>query len=127
MDALVTRLRKGEKLAAITSGMRYFNYYMEAYTAVLGGFVGMHDVVDKDGKVKQAYGLKTYSPIAKAYSFGHYDDFGNPRTYGYKRLHLGNDLCGSIGVPIIAVEGGSCRKPRLEPVWRLAGRYPQLR
>lgn len=105
MDTLVSRLRKGEKLADIAAGLRYFNYYMQAYTAVLGGFVGMHEAVSA-GKVRQVYGLKVYSPIAKAYNFGHYDDFGNPRTYGYKRLHLGNDLCGTVGVPIIAVEGG---------------------
>jgi len=106
MDALVTRLKKGEKIDDITAQMRYYAYYKEAYNAVLGGFVGVHDVADENGKVTRAYGLKVYSPIAKSYGFGHYDDFGNTRTYGYKRLHLGNDLCGSVGVPIIAVEGG---------------------
>ncbi len=106
MDALVERLRSGEKLADITGGMRYFKYYMEAYTAVLGGFVGECKMSGEDGGAIICYGLKVYSPIAKEYGYGHYDDFGNPRTYGYKRLHLGNDLMGSIGTPIIAVEGG---------------------
>lgn len=45
-------------------------------------------------------------PIAANYSFNHYDDFGASRSYGYKRVHLGNDLMGSIGTPIIAVESG---------------------
>ncbi|HWR22790.1 MAG TPA: M23 family metallopeptidase [Feifaniaceae bacterium] len=108
MDALVERLRSGEKLEDITSQMRYWSYYKEAYTAVLSQFVGEHDG-EKDGK-SAGYGLKVYSPVAKGYNFGHYDDFGNPRTYGYKRLHLGNDLCGSIGTPIIAVEGGVVEK-----------------
>ncbi len=109
MDALVERLRSGERLEDITDGMRYWSYYMEAYTAILSQFVGEHDEV-QDGEPATEYGLKVYSPVAKGYSFGHYDDFGNPRTYGYKRLHLGNDLCGSIGMPIVAVEGGVVEK-----------------
>lgn len=32
--------------------------------------------------------------------------FGNSRSYGFARTHLGNDLMGSIGTPIIAVESG---------------------
>lgn len=33
--------------------------------------------------------------------------FGNSRSYGYKRRHLGHDLMGSIGTPIIAIESGT--------------------
>ena len=47
-----------------------------------------------------------FSTIAKGYGFSHYDDFGNSRTYGFARKHLGNDLMGNIGTPIIAVESG---------------------
>lgn len=50
--------------------------------------------------------MKAFCPIAKNYSFSHYDDFGASRSYGYKRIHFGNDLMGSIGTPIIAVESG---------------------
>ncbi len=103
IDELVKRLREGEELDAITDGMKFFQYYQEAYTAVLGAFVGEGSY--GDGKTKKR-GLAVYSPIARGYGFGHYDDFGAARTYGYKRLHLGNDLCGAIGTPIIAVEGG---------------------
>ena len=56
--------------------------------------------------MEERYGLKAFLPIAKNYSFSHYDDFGNSRSYGFKRVHLGNDLMGSIGTPIIAVESG---------------------
>ncbi len=45
------------------------------------------------------------------------DDFGNSRSYGYKRVHLGNDLLGSIGTPIIAIEVWLCRSLRLESIW----------
>lgn len=56
---------------------------------------------------EEKYGIKAFLPIAKNYGFSHYDDFGNSRSYGFKRIHLGNDLMGSIGTPIIAVEGGT--------------------
>ena len=58
-------------------------------------------------KYETKYGIKAFLPIAKNYGFSHYDDFGNSRTYGFKRVHLGNDLMGSIGTPIIAVESGT--------------------
>lgn len=44
----------------------------------------------------QVYGLKAFHPVAKNYGYSHYDDFGASRSYGYKRLHFGNDLMGSI-------------------------------
>jgi len=52
------------------------------------------------------YGLKVFSPIAAGYNYSHYNDFGNSRSYGFRRVHLGNDLLGSIGTPVVAVETG---------------------
>ncbi|WP_244648338.1 M23 family metallopeptidase [Ruminiclostridium herbifermentans] len=112
MDELVEKLNNGETIEQLTSKMKYYNYYYEAYDAILGNFVGEYDIQVKDpnnSENKQwvkKYGLKSFSPIAKGYSFSHYDDFGTGRTFGYKRKHLGNDLMGSIGTPIIAVESG---------------------
>ena len=48
-----------------------------------------------------------YHPIAKGFWHSGHDDFGNSRSYGFKRKHLGHDLYGSVGAPIIAVEGGT--------------------
>mgnify|MGYP003104749747 CR=1 FL=1 len=62
-------------------------------------------------------GIKAFLPIAKNYGFSHYDDFGAARSYGYKRQHLGNDLMGGIGTPIVAVESGIVEAVRLEPIW----------
>ena len=53
------------------------------------------------------YGLKVYSPIAKGYYYGDCDDFGNSRSYGYKRKHQGHDYMTNIGTPVIAVESGT--------------------
>ncbi len=65
------------------------------------------------------YGIKAFHPLAQGYSYSHYDDFGNSRSYGYKRLHFGNDLMGSIGTPVIAVESGYIEAIRLESIWWL--------
>ena len=84
---------------------KYFRYYQEAYSAVLGGFLGSY-AIKKDGQWISRYGLKVFSPIAEGYYYIHYDDFGASRSYGFKRKHLGNDMMGSEGTPIVAVEGG---------------------
>lgn len=85
---------------------QYYPYYHESYTAVLGGFLG-HFAIEKDGQWIPAYGLKAYSPIAEGYAYSHCSDFGNARSFGFARKHLGNDLMGSLGTPIVAVEGGT--------------------
>ena len=84
---------------------KYFAYYQDAYTAVLGGFVGSFSI-EKDGKKQATYGLKAFSPIAAGYGYSHCDDFGAVRSFGFKRKHLGHDLMGAQGTPIVAVEGG---------------------
>lgn len=110
LDALVKRLESGETLADLTSNLKFYDYYFESYTAVLGEFIGNYsiEVLQEDGtkKFENRYGIKTFLPVAKNYYFTHYDDFGNSRSYGFKRTHLGNDLMGSIGTPIVAVESG---------------------
>jgi len=112
LDKLVQKLNEGYTMAELTADMKYYPYYYEAYSAVLGGFVGEFEIEvdDKDNPGQKVfvkkYGLKAFSPIAKGYGYSHYDDFGNSRSYGFRRKHLGNDLMGSIGTPIIAVESG---------------------
>ena len=98
---------KGEKSARELLGnqAKLFDYYQQAYTAVLGGFLGSY-AIEKDGQWVAQYGLKVFSPIAEGYYYNHYDDFGASRSYGFKRKHLGNDMMGSEGTPIVAVEGG---------------------
>lgn len=111
MDKFAGRVKDGETIADITKDMKYYSFYSEAYGAVLSNFIGDYQVetpIDKNGTVitKVNYGLKAFSPIAKGYGYSHYSDFGDSRSFGYRRRHLGNDLLGSVGTPIIAVEGG---------------------
>lgn len=84
--------------------LKYYDYYREAYGAVLGGMVGEFEEerVDENGvKTYQAtYGLKAFFPLAKGFDYTHYDDFGAGRSFGYKRKHLGHDMMGQIGTPI---------------------------
>lgn len=94
-----------------TEGLKYYAYYKEAYEAVLAGYVGSYifEETDENGAVteKKGYGLKAFSPIAAGFPYSDYDDFGVSRTYGFKRRHLGHDMMGQIGTPIIAVESGT--------------------
>ena len=110
MDDLVERLKSGEKINVITRDMKYYDYYEEAYRAVLNEFLGTYTNETENEKgetVKtEEYGLKVYSPIANGFYYNHYDDFGASRSYGYKRQHLGHDLMASTGTPVIAVESG---------------------
>lgn len=110
LDDIVERLKNGENINEITKDMKLYSYYIEAYTAILKEFIGNYQIQtideNKNKVYKEKYGIKAFLPIAKNYGFSHYDDFGNSRSYGYKRVHLGNDLMGSIGTPIIAVESG---------------------
>ncbi len=146
LDALAERLKGGEAMDALTKDMKYYSYYHEAYTAVLGGMVGYFeqeiDAADapvpaeaakasnpsedgeslapdtapnenSDGQEGPSkiwvtkYGLKAYSPIAKGFPYNDYDDFGVARSYGFKRQHLGHDMMGQVGTPVIAVESGT--------------------
>ena len=110
LDDLISKLKNGEKMEDLTANMKFYNYYYESYSAVLNGFIGNYSIETKNEEnekvYEEKYGLKAFLPIAKNYNFSHYDDFGNSRSYGFKRVHLGNDLMGSIGTPIIAVESG---------------------
>ena len=84
---------------------KYYDYYHEAFSAALGGLVGSY-AIEKNGQWIPTYGLKAFSPIAAGYGFSHCDDFGVGRSFGFRRKHLGHDMMGGLGTPIVAVEGG---------------------
>ena len=84
---------------------KYYDYYHASFSAALGGLVGSY-AIEKDGRRVPAYGLKAFSPIAAGYGYSHCDDFGVGRSFGFKRKHLGHDMMGGLGTPIVAVEGG---------------------
>lgn len=111
LNKLLSELQNGKTINELTKDMKYYSYYYESYTAALGGFIGNYSIESKNNdnsiNFQDKYGLKAFLPIAKNYAFSHYDDFGNSRSYGFKRTHLGNDLMGSIGTPVIAVESGT--------------------
>lgn len=127
MTAIAELLKKGEKTEEdLVNDMKYYAYYREAYGAVLDGMVGtyeMEDISNTESQVtsnnsgketdsgeeiawKKVYGLKAFHPIAKGFPYSDYDDFGVSRSYGYRRNHLGHDMMGQVGTPIIAVESG---------------------
>ena len=101
-------LRSGKSVEALLGKQKkYYDYYHEAYKAVLGGLLGSYAIRTPEGQWKAEYGLKAFCPVAAGWGFSHCQDFGNARSYGFARKHLGNDLMGSLGAPIAAVEGGT--------------------
>ena len=111
MDEIARLLASGEKTEELLKQeMQYYPYYREAYGAVLDGMVGEYatEVPVEDGKIewRNVYGLKAFHPIAKGFPYSDYDDFGVSRSYGYRRNHLGHDMMGQVGTPVIAVESG---------------------
>ena len=111
LDDTAEKLSSGETtMETLTENLQYYPYYMEAYTAVLGGMVGEYEaeIQDENGHVnwEKKYGLKAYFPLARGFDYSHFDDFGTSRSYGYKRKHLGHDMMGLTGTPIIAIESG---------------------
>lgn len=110
---LVEKLQtKEETIESLSKDLNQYDYYLEAYSAILGGYVGEYEIqVAKEDNPEEKvwvkrYGLKAFLPIAKNFPYNDYDDFGVSRSYGYKRRHLGHDMMGQTGTPIIAVETG---------------------
>lgn len=126
LDGLAEQLLSGKTMEELTAKMTHYSYYREAYGAVLDGLVGQYDIQissqnaplyatpallpdgtqDPDKVWVKKYGLKSFSPIAKGFPYNDFDDFGVARSYGYRRQHLGHDMMGQVGTPIIAVESG---------------------
>lgn len=110
MEELAQKITgEGKTVEELTKDMEYYGYYREAYGAVLDGMVGEYeikeDLGEDSGWVKQ-YGLKAFHPIAKGFPYGDFDDFGVSRSYGYQRNHLGHDMMGQVGTPVICTESG---------------------
>lgn len=105
------QISEGETtMEELTGNLKYYDYYREAYGAVLDGMVGEfeEEYEDADGNrsFRTVYGLKAFFPLAKGFEYTHYDDFGAGRSYGYQRRHLGHDMLGQTGTPIICIESG---------------------
>ncbi|MDR2888913.1 MAG: M23 family metallopeptidase [Lachnospiraceae bacterium] len=111
LEKVATELSEGSiTMAELTSDMEYYDYYYQAYEAVLGGMVGEFEIereTETGEKIwTKLYGLKAFLPIAHGFPYSDYDDFGVSRSYGYSRNHLGHDMMGQVGTPIIAIESG---------------------
>mgnify|MGYP003370285136 CR=1 FL=1 len=88
----------GSSVSDLIQGYKVYDYYYSAYSAVIGNLLGFRE----DG----TYGLTAFSPIAAGYLYTESDDFGNGRSYGFARKHLGHDMFCSVGTPVAAVENG---------------------
>lgn len=102
LSDLVHKLIEGKNISDFYGENKYYKYYVNSYSAIFAEFIGTYSL-----QGEERYGLKNYHPFPKGYWYSHFDDFGVSRSYGFKRKHLGHDLMGSIGTPIIAIEGGT--------------------
>ena len=83
----------------LAGDIEYYAYYLEAYRAVLGGYVGEYEIQKEteEGKIewKKCYGLKAFSPIAKGFEYNDYDDMmgqvGTPIRILYRISALKNN------------------------------------
>ena len=131
MDKAAEKLSEGEStMDELAEELKYYPYYKEAYDAAIGGLVGEYweagpagengenvpeggaavpdseELLPGNGRYEKRYGLKGYFPLARGFDYTHYDDFGVGRSYGYQRKHLGHDMMGLVGTPIMAIESG---------------------
>ncbi len=110
LDNMLAELGEIYTVDDLMKNNKYYAYYKESFSAMLSGLLGVYEKEAPDGqggkKTVTGYGLIAYSPVAEGFSYSHYDDFGASRSYGYRRSHLGNDLMGYVGTPIVSVEGG---------------------
>ena len=111
IKAMVDKLGDLYTVDDLMADNKYYSFYKESFSAVLGGLLDEYEKQAPDGaggkKIVSGYGLVAYSPVAEGFYYSHSDDFGNARSYGYKRKHLGHDMMGYVGTPIVAVEGGT--------------------
>ena len=110
IDKMLTALGDMYTVDDLMTDNKYYSFYKEAFTAALCGMLDEYEKQAPDGnggkKIVSGYGLVAYLPVAEGFAYSHSDDFGNDRSYGYKRKHLGHDMMGYVGTPIVAVEGG---------------------
>jgi len=87
MDKICEKLRSGEKPEDIAPNLKTYNYYKEAYGAVLGGLVGEYavpcDYEESGLYYEKRYGLKLFSPIAAFISVD-FPTFGRPAIAIFK-------------------------------------------
>ncbi len=111
LNAMIKKLGDIYTVDDLMADNKYYSFYKEAFSAALGGLLGEYEKQAPDGeggkKTVSGYGLVAYLPVAEGFSYSHSDDFGNSRSYGYKRKHLGHDMMGYVGTPIVATEGGT--------------------
>lgn len=103
LKKLQSAVDAGKTMDELYSDNKYYNYYRSAYSAIFSQYIGAYRLKNS---AEEQFGIKVCFPFAKGRWYNHYDDFGNSRSFGFTRKHLGHDIMGSIGTPIMAIEGG---------------------
>ena len=119
LSAFRSKLAQGTSPHKASGDPSLFALYHSTLETILGGMVGTYTQVsaDRNGVLTQAsyYGLRPCSPLADLHSYTHTDDFGASRIGLLHPIHRGHDLFGSVGTPVIAVEGGVVEQVGWDP------------
>ena len=100
LDLVADQIKNGKTIEELTAGLKYYDYYHEAFTAALSGWSGLGNRSQrrnlKDGqKVERKYGIKPF-PFAKGFTTMILT-ISASAVYGFDRRHLGHDMMGSVG------------------------------
>ena len=74
INKIVEKVKSGETtIAEEAKELKYYDYYYQAYSSILGSYVGEYKIQteNEDGKIvwERRYGLKVFSPIAKGFEY----------------------------------------------------------
>jgi len=108
LQNLQKKILSGKNVLSCVRNADRYRLYRSACLSLLDGLIGDFDLTyqEEQGKSTESrYGLRAYFPLADGYSFCQESDFGAPRAYK-TMTHTGHDIVGSIGTPIICMEGG---------------------
>ena len=79
---LTNKIQSGKTIEELTQNMKHYSYFFEAYNSVLCEYIGEFEIETGELSAEtntsifeKRYGIKAFLPIAKNYSFSHYDDF----------------------------------------------------
>ncbi len=95
-------------LKYLSSNINLYTYYKNYYLKIFGEFIGEYFITlpQENGTYiwEKSFGLKVFSPIAKSFSYFHYDDFGYNELSNAK--NTGHFVYFPVLTPIINIETG---------------------
>ncbi len=98
--------RMGEPIKIRSYEETLYSTYKKIYGELKTGAIPLKTLIVKSIDIDES-GIKLYKNISEIeWNYSHSNDFGNDRTYGGERKHLGNDIMAVKGTPIVSMCDG---------------------